>query len=199
VKGRVCCDKNWWFTGWRGSQLRQGTRGEGGFPDQVPQGIGATIIVRRGQSKEIAQQLQWKDPADLFGFGTLFISNPDLVERFKNTWPLNPPDPKTFYGWNARGYTDYPAFQEEYVARNESSRQRRSTTASLSSWRCVRPRLDCERPAYSSPRKGSCGRCLLKGEGSRNLGTGSAVGCLVQNLAFTVAQGSAFAHASLAS
>jgi N-ethylmaleimide reductase len=45
-----------------------------------------------------------------FGFGTLFISNPDLVERFKNGWPLNAPDPKTFYGGDAKGYTDDPTY-----------------------------------------------------------------------------------------
>ncbi len=68
-------------------------------------------------TKEIAEQLLAKDVADLFGFGTLFISNPELPERFKNNWPLTPPDQKTFYGGDAKGYTDYPAYPEELSAR----------------------------------------------------------------------------------
>jgi len=54
--------------------------------------------------------------ADLVGFGTLFISNPDLPERFKNYWPVTPGDQKTLYGGDAKGYADYPAYQEEVVA-----------------------------------------------------------------------------------
>jgi N-ethylmaleimide reductase len=30
--------------------------------------------------------------AEFVGFGTLFIWNPDLPERFKNNWPLTPGD-----------------------------------------------------------------------------------------------------------
>ena len=42
-------------------------------------------------------------------FGKLFIANPDLPRRFATGAPLNPPDPQTFYGAGAKGYTDYPA------------------------------------------------------------------------------------------
>jgi len=41
-------------------------------------------------------------------FGKLFISNPDLVERFKKGAALTTPDPDTFYGGDEKGYTDYP-------------------------------------------------------------------------------------------
>ena len=47
--------------------------------------------------------------ADLVSFGVLFLSNPDLPERFAEGAPLNPPDRKTFYGGGAQGYVDYPA------------------------------------------------------------------------------------------
>ncbi|KAG5753438.1 hypothetical protein H9Q70_003942 [Fusarium xylarioides] len=43
-------------------------------------------------------------------YGRYFISNPDLVERLRNGWPLQAYDGKTFYGPfedNAGGYTDY--------------------------------------------------------------------------------------------
>ncbi len=47
--------------------------------------------------------------ADAIAFGRPFIANPDLVERFRRGSPLNEPNPATFYGGGAEGYTDYPA------------------------------------------------------------------------------------------
>lgn len=46
--------------------------------------------------------------ADAVVYGTLYVSNPDLVERFAKGSPLNPPQPKTFYTPGPLGYTDYP-------------------------------------------------------------------------------------------
>jgi N-ethylmaleimide reductase len=46
--------------------------------------------------------------ADLVSYGTLYIANPDLVERFRQGAALNTPDPDTFYGGDEHGYTDYP-------------------------------------------------------------------------------------------
>jgi len=46
--------------------------------------------------------------ADMVSFGTLYIANPDLVERFRTGATLNTPDPSTFYGGDEHGYTDYP-------------------------------------------------------------------------------------------
>lgn len=47
--------------------------------------------------------------ADLLAFGALFLANPDLPERLRTEGPYNAPDPSTFFGGDARGYTDYPA------------------------------------------------------------------------------------------
>ena len=47
--------------------------------------------------------------ADAVAVGRPFIANPDLVERWTLGSDLNEPDPSTFYGGDARGYTDYPA------------------------------------------------------------------------------------------
>ncbi|MFE3761308.1 alkene reductase [Streptomyces sp. NPDC059104] len=47
--------------------------------------------------------------ADLLAFGALFLANPDLPERLRTEGPYNTPDPSTFFGGDARGYTDYPA------------------------------------------------------------------------------------------
>jgi 2,4-dienoyl-CoA reductase-like NADH-dependent reductase (Old Yellow Enzyme family) len=74
-------------------------------------------MITGGLTKQIADELLERDLSDLFGFGTLFISNPDLPERLKNDWPLTPPDKTTFYGGDERGYTDYPAHEGELVSR----------------------------------------------------------------------------------
>ncbi|KAF4980173.1 hypothetical protein FZEAL_3751 [Fusarium zealandicum] len=53
---------------------------------------------------------------DALLYGRYFISNPDLVERLRNGWPLAPYDRSRFYGPfadSAVGYTDYPPYQGE--------------------------------------------------------------------------------------
>ncbi|HWA44465.1 MAG TPA: alkene reductase, partial [Hypericibacter adhaerens] len=50
--------------------------------------------------------------ADMISFGASYIANPDLAERFRQGWPLNTPDGNTFYGGDAKGYTDYPAYAQ---------------------------------------------------------------------------------------
>ena len=56
-----------------------------------------------------ALQAGW---ADLIAFGRPFVANPDLPERLRTGAALNAPDAKTFYGGDARGYTDYPTLHE---------------------------------------------------------------------------------------
>ncbi len=46
---------------------------------------------------------------DAVAFGSTFLANPDLPERFKIGAELNQPNPATFYSPGAAGYTDYPA------------------------------------------------------------------------------------------
>lgn len=46
--------------------------------------------------------------ADAIAFGRAFLANPDLPKRLAEGLELNTPDPKTFYGGGAHGYTDYP-------------------------------------------------------------------------------------------
>jgi len=59
-----------------------------------------------------AQQAIATGAADMVSFGTLYIANPDLVERFRQGAALNAPDPETFYGGDEHGYTDYPFMAE---------------------------------------------------------------------------------------
>ncbi|TDC70165.1 alkene reductase [Actinomadura sp. GC306] len=47
--------------------------------------------------------------ADVFSFGRLFISNPDLPARFATGAPLTPHAEELVYGGGAEGYVDYPA------------------------------------------------------------------------------------------
>jgi 2,4-dienoyl-CoA reductase-like NADH-dependent reductase (Old Yellow Enzyme family) len=51
--------------------------------------------------------------ADLIAFGRPFISNPDLVERFRNGWPLaEASDMAAWYSpTGAKGYSDFPPYQ----------------------------------------------------------------------------------------
>ena len=46
--------------------------------------------------------------ADMAPIGQWALANPDLVERLQGGHALNQPDPSTFYGEGAQGYTDYP-------------------------------------------------------------------------------------------
>jgi N-ethylmaleimide reductase len=65
-------------------------------------------MANNGYDFKLANKVLAANEADLIAFGKLFISNPDLVERFKRGAPLNAPDKATFYGGGAKGYTDYP-------------------------------------------------------------------------------------------
>jgi N-ethylmaleimide reductase len=47
--------------------------------------------------------------AEVVAVGRQAIANPDLVRRWRDEHPLNEPNPLTFYGAGAEGYTDYPA------------------------------------------------------------------------------------------
>lgn len=48
----------------------------------------------------------------MIAIGQAFISNPDLVERFRNGWMINRPQIETYYTQGAEGYTDYPVYAE---------------------------------------------------------------------------------------
>ena len=66
-------------------------------------------IANNGYDFDLATKMLAADAADLIAFGKPFLANPDLVERLKRGAPLNAPDKATFYGGDAKGYTDYPA------------------------------------------------------------------------------------------
>ncbi len=74
-------------------------------------------IANGGYDRERAEIALAHDDADLVAFGQLFIANPDLPKRFAVGADLNAPDPGTFYGGDARGYTDYPSLDRTPAVR----------------------------------------------------------------------------------
>jgi N-ethylmaleimide reductase len=68
------------------------------------------IVGNCGYTLENAEAAVQEGLADLIAFGRPFISNPDLVERFANGWPLAPMASMTdwYSPTGAKGYTDFP-------------------------------------------------------------------------------------------
>ena len=74
--------------------------------------FGVVLVANDGfgevTTRESAQEVLDKDLADAVAVGRLFLANPDLPARWASGAELNEPDPETFYGGGAEGYTDYP-------------------------------------------------------------------------------------------
>lgn len=67
-----------------------------------------TVIANSGYNRVTAEQELDRGIARMVSFGTPFIANPDLPERFALNAPLAPSDQKTWYVGGEKGYTDYP-------------------------------------------------------------------------------------------
>ena len=78
------------------------------FASSIREIFKGTFILNGGYDAEKGNDAIRKGEADLISYGTLFLVNPDLPERFKRNAPLNEPDIKTFYTGEERGYIDYP-------------------------------------------------------------------------------------------
>jgi N-ethylmaleimide reductase len=66
------------------------------------------VLMAGGYDRELAETALQAGDADAVAFGRLFISNPDLPQRFELNAALNAYDRSSFYGGDAKGYTDYP-------------------------------------------------------------------------------------------
>jgi len=84
-----------------------------GFLPKFRMAYSGTLILAGGLDLAKAEQLVRDGLIDLPAFGEPFIANPDLVARFRHNAPLAPADRDTFYGGDARGYTDYPTYSNE--------------------------------------------------------------------------------------
>ena len=74
------------------------------FPDQ--------LIGNESYSRDEAAAAIAAGELSAVSFGRAFISNPDLVERFRNDWPLADFDMNGLYNPGEKGYTDYPAYAQ---------------------------------------------------------------------------------------
>jgi N-ethylmaleimide reductase len=81
--------------------------------DMKKQFDSAPLICNIGLTKDTAEGMIRSGTADLCCFGRLYISNPDLPERFANDWPVAEPAPYEtwWYATGAKGYTDWPTYQ----------------------------------------------------------------------------------------
>ncbi|ACO45464.1 alkene reductase [Deinococcus deserti] len=77
-----------------------------------------TLISAGGYDRDSAEHALQTGQADAIAFARAYISNPDLVERFRLNAPLNELDPKTMYGGTEQGYTTYPSLRHELVGVN---------------------------------------------------------------------------------
>jgi N-ethylmaleimide reductase len=70
-----------------------------------------------GYTQETAEAAIANGDADLIAFGRPFISNPDLVDRFANAWPLaDLADMSVWYSNDDLGYADFPKYIDSTAA-----------------------------------------------------------------------------------
>ena len=71
------------------------------------------LVANGGYSPEKADEVINAGACDAVAFGTLYISNPDLVYRLENgVKEFNEADVTTYYSSGDKGYTDYPLFKQ---------------------------------------------------------------------------------------
>ncbi len=71
-----------------------------------------TLVINGGFDQAKGNQVIEAGDADAVAYAKLFISNPDLPERFAQGSELEDWDEDTFYTPGEEGYTDYPTLEE---------------------------------------------------------------------------------------
>jgi N-ethylmaleimide reductase len=86
----------------------------------IKKNFNGPVIGNITYTKDTAEGAIRSGAADLIAFGRPYITNPDLVERFANNWPLNPdPQYSDWYGTTPdakdclEGYTTYLPYNPE--------------------------------------------------------------------------------------
>lgn len=69
---------------------------------------GALVLNRPGRPREAIGQDVASGLAEIESYGQFVLANPDFVERLQTGASMTPPDRSTYFGGDARGYTDYP-------------------------------------------------------------------------------------------
>ena len=80
------------------------------------QAFGGTYIANNLYDRETAIEAVKAGRVDAVCFGRAFISNPDLPERLRIGAPLAEDHKETWYGGDAKGYTDYPSLDAAKAA-----------------------------------------------------------------------------------
>lgn len=75
---------------------------------EMRQAFGGVFILNGGYDAAAGTAALASGDADLIAYGKPFISNPDLVRRYREGLPISPQHSGTFYTEGAKGYTDYP-------------------------------------------------------------------------------------------
>jgi len=83
------------------------------------------IMANVGLTKDLAEGLVRSGTVDLCAFGRLYISNPDLPERFANNWPTE--EEAAYEHWwyptGAKGYTDFAFYKEEEEKKDDEKKE----------------------------------------------------------------------------
>jgi N-ethylmaleimide reductase len=92
-----------------GSELTHGS--QGAVAAEQLRGIyRGRLIAAGGFEPDTAEAIVAGGTLDAVAFGRHFVANPDLPRRIREGLPLARHDRSTFYTFDARGYTDYPAY-----------------------------------------------------------------------------------------
>lgn len=87
------------------------TRGEGEIFQLIRKAFGGVCVANDGFDLESAKEVAESGAADAVGFGRLYIANPDLVQRIKESAQLNELVSESIYDIenpSEAGYNDYP-------------------------------------------------------------------------------------------
>lgn len=74
-----------------------------------------TLMINAGFDKDSGNKVIENGDADLVSYATLYISNPDLVGRFRENVATAQPDKATFYTPGPEGYTTYEAKTRDLI------------------------------------------------------------------------------------
>ncbi len=77
-----------------------------------------TLMINGGFDQEKGNKVIDDGNADLVSFAKLYVSNPDLVGRFKENVPVSDWNKDTFYTPGKEGYTTYDAKTRELIPEN---------------------------------------------------------------------------------
>ena len=92
----------------------EGTFGRTDVPrlsPEIREAFTGQLVLNSDYGQASGQETLDSGTADAIAFGRPFISNPDLVDRFRLGEPLAPDDMKTWYSQGSEGYVDYPALE----------------------------------------------------------------------------------------